>query len=95
MTTSRRHFLGAAAGAAALPALARQARAQSYPSRPVHFIVGFPAGSGPDIVGRIIGDGMSRQLGQPFVVEDRPGASSNLATGDVAHAVPDGDTHPR
>jgi tripartite-type tricarboxylate transporter receptor subunit TctC len=90
MTPSRRHFLGTAASAAALPVLARRARAQGFPSRPIHFIVGFPAGSGPDIVARIIGDGMGRQLGQTFVVEDRPGASSNLATADVAHAPADG-----
>ena len=87
---SRRKLLTLAAGAAALPLAGRRSHAQSWPSRPIHLIVGFPAGSGPDIVGRIIGDGMSRQLGQPIVVEDKPGASSNLATADVAHAPPDG-----
>lgn len=66
------------------------ARAQDYPKRPVRLIVGFPAGSGPDIVGRIIAQGLSERLGQSVIVENRPGAGSNLATSDVAHAAPDG-----
>jgi tripartite-type tricarboxylate transporter receptor subunit TctC len=77
-------------GLAALPLAAAPARADVYPSRPIRLIVGFPAGSGPDIVSRIIGQGMSARLGQSIVVEDRPGAGSNLATSDVAHAPPDG-----
>ena len=66
--------------------------AETYPSRPVHIICGFPAGSGPDIVARILGQSLAEQLGQSVVVENRPGASSNLATANVAHAAPDGYT---
>jgi tripartite-type tricarboxylate transporter receptor subunit TctC len=91
MHLSRRELISSAA-AAALPLFAPSARAQSYPVRPLHFIVGFPAGSGPDIVGRIVGQALSERLGQTVVVEDKPGASSNLATADVAHAAPDGYT---
>jgi tripartite-type tricarboxylate transporter receptor subunit TctC len=90
MHPSRRKLIGLAAAAAAVGVLAPAARAQTYPARPVHLIVGFPAGSGPDIVGRIVGQKLSERLGQAVVVEDRPGASSNLATADVAHAAPDG-----
>jgi tripartite-type tricarboxylate transporter receptor subunit TctC len=78
------------AGTAAFPFAAALARAEDYPTRPVRLIVGFPAGSGPDIVARIIAQGMSDRLGQSVIVENRPGAGSNLATSDVAHAVPDG-----
>jgi len=92
MHPSRRKFIGIAAVSAAAPVFAPSARAQTYPTRPVHLIVGFPAGSGPDIVGRIVGQAVSERLGQTVVVEDRPGASSNLATADVAHAAPDGYT---
>jgi tripartite-type tricarboxylate transporter receptor subunit TctC len=91
MHLSRRELISSAA-AAALPLFAPSARAQTYPVRPLHFIVGFPAGSGPDIVGRIVGQALSEQLGQTVIVEDKPGASSNLATADVAHAPPDGYT---
>jgi tripartite-type tricarboxylate transporter receptor subunit TctC len=90
MHPSRRKLIGLAAASAAFGVLTPAARAQTYPARPVHLIVGFPAGSGPDIVGRIVGQKLSEQLGQAVVVEDRPGASSNLATADVAHAAPDG-----
>ena len=86
----QRMVLGLAAlGLAVLP-FAAPALADDYPSRPIRLIVGFPAGSGPDIVARIIGQGMSAKLGQSVVVETRPGAGSNLATSDVAHAPPDG-----
>jgi tripartite-type tricarboxylate transporter receptor subunit TctC len=91
MSLSRRELISGAA-AAALPVFARSAQAQTYPVRPLHFIVGFPAGSGPDIVGRIVGQALSERLGQTAIVEDKPGASSNLATADVAHAAPDGYT---
>ena len=77
-------------GAAALPFAAALARGDDYPNHPVRLIVGFPAGSGPDIVGRIVAQGMSENLGQSVVVENRPGAGSNIATSDVAHAPADG-----
>lgn len=92
MYSSRRKFIGIAAACAAAPVFAPSAWAETYPARPVHLIVGFPAGSGPDIVGRIVGQALSERLGQAVVVDDRPGASSNLATADVAHAAPDGYT---
>jgi tripartite-type tricarboxylate transporter receptor subunit TctC len=88
----RRKFLHLAAGAAALPAVSRIAGAQSYPSRPVRIIVGFPAGGGVDIVARLIGQWLSERLGQPFVIENRPGAGSNIATEVVVRAPADGYT---
>jgi tripartite-type tricarboxylate transporter receptor subunit TctC len=90
MRLPRRKFLHLALGAAALPAVSRIARAQTYPAQPVRIIVGFGAGGAPDIVGRLIGQWLSQRLGQPFIVENRPGASSNIATEAVVHAVPDG-----
>jgi tripartite-type tricarboxylate transporter receptor subunit TctC len=87
---SRRIFQRLALGAAALPFVSAPGRAEDYPSRPVRLIVGFPAGSGPDIVARIVAQTLSQTLGQSVVVENRPGAGSNLATSDVAHAAPDG-----
>jgi len=90
MKPSRRQLLRAAAGAVALPALALAARGESYPVRPVHLIVGFAAGSGPDLVGRLIGGWLAEHLGQPFVVENRPGGASVLAAEAVARAAPDG-----
>jgi tripartite-type tricarboxylate transporter receptor subunit TctC len=92
MTLSRRRFYFLIAGAATLPLLARIARAESYPSRPVHIIVGFPAGGTSDIVARVVGQWLSERLGQQFVVENRPGAGSNLAAEAVARANPDGYT---
>jgi tripartite-type tricarboxylate transporter receptor subunit TctC len=88
----RRHFLRLAAGASALPAVSRFAWAQSYPSRPVRIIVGFAAGGPNDILARLIGQWFSQRLGQPFVVENRPGAGSNIATEAVVRAPPDGHT---
>jgi tripartite-type tricarboxylate transporter receptor subunit TctC len=88
----RRHFLGAAAGAAALSTLPRMALAQVYPARPVHIVVGFPAGLAPEIVARLVGEGLSQRLGQPFVIDDRPGAGTNIATKAVVRAQPDGYT---
>jgi tripartite-type tricarboxylate transporter receptor subunit TctC len=88
----RRQFLRLAAGASALPALSRFAWAQSYPSRPVHIIVGFAAGGPNDILARLIGQWLSQRLGQQFVIENRPGAGSNLATEAVVRAPPDGHT---
>ena len=92
MKLPRRNFLHLAAGAAALPGLPRIARAQSYPSRPVRVIVPFAAGGGVDIVARLIGQWLSEQLRQPFVVENRPGAGSNIATEAVVRAPADGYT---
>ena len=88
----RRKFLQLAAGAAALPALSGISWAQAYPTRPVRMIVGFPAGSAPDIIARLVGQGLSERLGQQFVIENRPGASSNIGTEVVVRAPPDGYT---
>ena len=76
----RRKFLRLAAGAAALPAATRLACALDYPARPVHLIEGFGAGAAPDIIARLIGQSLSERLGQSFVIENRTGASSNIAT---------------
>jgi tripartite-type tricarboxylate transporter receptor subunit TctC len=92
MNLSRRKFLHLAAGAAALPAVSRIARAQAYPSRPVRIIVGFAPGGGVDIMARLIGQSLSEQLGQQFVVENRTGAGSNIGTEAVMNAAPDGYT---
>ena len=86
MKLPRRQFLHLAAGAAALPAVSRIARAQTYPTRPVRMIVGFPAGGSTDIVARLIGQWLSERLGQPFIIENRPGAGSNIATEAVVQA---------
>jgi len=92
MTLRRRTFLHLAAGAAALPAVSRMARAQAYPSRPVRIIVGFPAGGATDIQARLMGQWLSERLGQQFVVENRAGASGNIGTEAVAKAPADGYT---
>jgi tripartite-type tricarboxylate transporter receptor subunit TctC len=92
MKLPRRNFLHLAAGAAALPAVSRFAQAQAYPTRPVRIIEGFGAGSALDIVARFIGQSLSEQLGQSFVIENRSGASSNIAAEAVARASPDGYT---
>ena len=92
MKLPRRKFLQLAAGAAALPAVSRAVCAQSYPTQPVRIIVGFGAGGAPDITGRLIGQWLSERLGQPFIVENRPGATGNIATEAVVHAVPNGYT---
>jgi tripartite-type tricarboxylate transporter receptor subunit TctC len=92
MKLARRNFLQLAAGAAALPAVSRIARAQSYPTRPVRIMVGFAAGGATDIVARIMGQWLSERLGQQFVVENRPGAGTNIATEAVVNAAPDGHT---
>ena len=88
----RRQFLHLAAGAAALTAVSRIASAQAYPTRPVRIIVGFAAGGGYDIIARLIGQWLSERLGQPFVIENRPGAATNIATQVVVNAAPDGYT---
>jgi tripartite-type tricarboxylate transporter receptor subunit TctC len=92
MKLPRRQFLGLSAGAAALPFLPAIARAQPYPSRPVRLIVGFPAGGVGDLLARLIGQALSERLGQPFVIENRAGAATNLATEAVARSAPDGHT---
>src|SRR5262245_11219173 len=92
MKLPRRNFLHLAAGAAALPAVSRVAWAQTYPSRPVRIIAGFPAGGGVDITARLIGQWLSERLGQQFIIENRPGAGSNIAAEAVVRAPPDGYT---
>jgi tripartite-type tricarboxylate transporter receptor subunit TctC len=92
MRVRRRTFLHLAAGAAALPVLSRGALALDYPIRPVHLVVGFFAGGLSDIMARLIAQSLSERLGQQVVVDDRPGAGSNLATEIVARASPDGYT---
>jgi tripartite-type tricarboxylate transporter receptor subunit TctC len=92
MKLPRRNFLHLAAGAAALPGLSRIARAQAYPSRPVRWIVGFAPAGGNDIVARLMGQWLSERLGQSFVIENRPGAGTNIATEVVVNAPPDGYT---
>ncbi len=88
----RRRFLHLAAGAVALPALSRLASAQTYPSRPVHWIVSFAAGGPNDVVARIIGQYLSDHLGQQFVIENRPGAGGNVGMQSVLSSAPDGYT---
>jgi tripartite-type tricarboxylate transporter receptor subunit TctC len=92
MRLPRRRFLHLAAGAAVLPAASRIARAQTYPTKPVRIIVGYAAGGVTDIVARLMGQWLWERLGQQFVVENRPGASSNIGTEAVVHAPPDGYT---
>jgi tripartite-type tricarboxylate transporter receptor subunit TctC len=90
MKLPRRRFLRLAAGTASLPAVTRFAQAQTYPTRPVRVIVGFPARGGSDITARLMGQWLSERLGQPFVVENRPGAATNIATEAVVRAPADG-----
>jgi tripartite-type tricarboxylate transporter receptor subunit TctC len=92
MKLPRRLFLQLAAGAAALPALSRFASAQAYPLRPVHLVVPFASGGASDILARLIGQWLSERLGQPFVIEMRPGAGGNVGTEAVVNASPDGYT---
>jgi tripartite-type tricarboxylate transporter receptor subunit TctC len=92
MKLPRRQFLHLAAGAAALPTLSGVAGAQGYPARPVRIIVGFAAGGTADIIARLMGQWLSERLGQPFIIENRPGGGTNIATEAVAKASPDGYT---
>jgi len=92
MKLPRRNFLHLTAGAAALPAVSRFAWAQAYPTRPVRLIVGFAPSGATDIMARLIGQWLSERLGQQFIVENRPGAASNIATEAVVNAPPDGYT---
>ena len=92
MKLPRRNFLHLVAGAVALPAVSRAARAQAYPTRPVRIIAGFAPGGATDIAARLVGQSLSERLGQQFVIENRPGAASNIATEAVVNAAPDGYT---
>jgi tripartite-type tricarboxylate transporter receptor subunit TctC len=92
MKLRRRQFLHLAAGAAALPFAPQVARAQAYPTRPVRIIVGFAPGGATDIMARLIGQWLSERLGQQFIIENRPGAASNVGTEAVVNAAPDGYT---
>src|SRR5579864_2560351 len=92
MKLARRELLHLAAGAAALSIVPRTASALDYPTRPVHLIVGFPAGFAPDIIGRIIAASLSERLGQQVIVDNRPGAANTIGTEIVVNAVPDGYT---
>jgi tripartite-type tricarboxylate transporter receptor subunit TctC len=92
MKLPRRRLLRLAAGAAVLPVTSPFASAQAYPTRPVRILVGFAAAGGNDIVARIIGQRLSEKLGQPFIIENRPGAGTNLATEAALRARPDGYT---
>jgi tripartite-type tricarboxylate transporter receptor subunit TctC len=92
MKLPRRQFLHLAAGAGALAVASRIARAVTYPSRPVHLIVGFPAGGLTDILARLLSPWLSERLAQQFIIEDQPGAGTNLATERVVRALPDGYT---
>jgi tripartite-type tricarboxylate transporter receptor subunit TctC len=92
MKSSRRQFFNLAAGSIALPFVPRLARADAYPARPVHIILGFPPGITPDITARVIGQWLSDRLGRQFIVENRTGAAGNIATEFVVRAPPDGYT---
>ena len=92
MKLPRRQFLRLTAGAAGLPAASRFAAAQTYPARPVRIILGFPAGNASDIVARLMAQSLSERLGQQVIVDNRPGASSNIGTEVVVRAPPDGYT---
>jgi tripartite-type tricarboxylate transporter receptor subunit TctC len=92
MKFPRRHFLHLAVGTGALLVASRGVRAEEYPTRPVRFVVGFPGGSATDIIGRLIAQSLSERLGQQFIVDNRPGAASNIAAEVVVRAAPDGYT---
>ena len=92
MKLARRRFLYLATAAAALPSVSRMATAQTYPTRPVRLIIGYPPGGSADITARLLGQWLSERLGQPFVIESRPGASTNIATEAVVRTPPDGYT---
>jgi tripartite-type tricarboxylate transporter receptor subunit TctC len=92
MKVSRRRLLHLAAGAAVLPALSSVAKAETYPARPVRLIVGYTAGGSADLTARLMGQWLSERLGQPFIIENRPGGGTNIATETAVRATPDGYT---
>src|SRR5438477_1752680 len=92
MNHPRRRFFHLAAGAVALPAVSRMARAQTYPSRPVRWIVPMSPGDMPDMLARLIGQWLSERLGQAVIIDNRPGAATNIGTEAAVRAVPDGYT---
>src|SRR5262249_14268897 len=92
MNRTRRQFLHGAAGALALPFAPRLASADTYPTRPVRWVVGFAPGGGNDIVARLMGQWLQERIGQPFVIETRPGGGTNIAAEAVINAPPDGYT---
>src|SRR6516164_8022909 len=92
MKLPRRKFLHLAAGAAALPIVPRIAFAQAYPTRPVNLVVGFAPGGGADITARLVGQWLTERLGQQFIIENRPGAGTNIATAAIVRAPSDGYT---
>ncbi len=92
MKRALRVLLCALASCAALPPLSSLAQAQAYPTRPVHMVIGFPPGGATDIAARLIGQWLSDRLGQPFIIDSRPGAATNIATEDVVRSAPDGYT---
>jgi tripartite-type tricarboxylate transporter receptor subunit TctC len=92
MKLPRRNFLHLASSVAALPAVSRFARAQAYPTRPVRVVVGFPPGATADTIARMMGQWLADRLGQPFVIENRPGAGTNIAAELVVRAQADGHT---
>src|SRR4051812_22756146 len=92
MKLPRRRFMQLAAGAAVLPATSTIARAQAYPSRPIRLIIGYTPGGSADLTARLMGQWLSERLGQPFVIENRPGGGTNIATEAAVRAPPDGYT---
>src|SRR5262245_53766389 len=92
MKLPRRKFLHLAAGAAAMPTVSHVAWAQAYPTKPVRWIVGFAPAGGNDIVARLMGQWLTERLGQPFVIDNRPGAATNIAAEAAINAAPDGYT---
>src|SRR5262249_10571472 len=94
MKLPRRQFLHLAAGAAALPAMSNIAWAQTYPTRPVRWIVGFPPGGGADTVARIAGQWLADRLGQPVIIENEPGGGTNISVQSVVNSPPGGYTLP-
>ena len=92
MKLARRRVLGLAGAAVASRALVRHAAAQTYPAKPIRWIVGFAPGGSTDILARLMGQWLAERLGQPVLIENRPGAGSNIATEMVVNAAPDGYT---
>jgi tripartite-type tricarboxylate transporter receptor subunit TctC len=92
MSMARRHFLRLGAATAALPATLRMARSETYPSRPLRWIVGFPPGGAVDVIARLVGQVLAERLGQPVIVENKPGSANNLAVQAVVNSAPDGYT---